>query len=74
MRPKPCAALCLKLAKADLTMGEAALAVHTAKNGRNHPWTIDSARVTADALDTLGRAEEATAVRERYGITQKTTA
>jgi hypothetical protein len=39
--------------------------VHTAKNGRNHPWTKDSARVTADAL---GRAEEATALRERYGI------
>jgi hypothetical protein len=46
-------------------MGEAALAAHTAKNGRNQPWTKDSARVTADAL---GRAEEAAALRERYGI------
>jgi hypothetical protein len=68
--PKPYAALCLKLAKADLTMGEAAHAVHKAKNGRNHPWTKDRARVTADVL---GRAEEATALRERYGITQPKT-
>ena len=35
--------------------------------GLNHPWTKDSARVTADALDALGRHEEAKALRERYG-------
>jgi hypothetical protein len=29
----------------------------------------DSARVTADALDALGRAEEAKALREQYGVT-----
>jgi hypothetical protein len=28
----------------------------------------DSARVTADALDALGRAEEAKVLRERYGL------
>jgi hypothetical protein len=28
----------------------------------------DSARVTADALDALGRTEEAKALRERYGL------
>jgi hypothetical protein len=38
--------------------------------GLNHRWTKDSARVTADALDALGRTEEAKALRERYGVTQ----
>jgi hypothetical protein len=32
-------------------------------------WTKNSARVTADALDALGRTEEAKALRERYGVT-----
>jgi hypothetical protein len=36
--------------------------------GRDHPWTKDSARVTADALDALGRSEEAKALRGRYGL------
>ena len=38
--------------------------------GRDHAWTKDSARVTADALDALGRTEEAKALRERYGVTE----
>jgi len=29
----------------------------------------DSARVTADALDALGRMEQAKALRERYRVT-----
>jgi hypothetical protein len=29
----------------------------------------DSARVTVDALDALGRTEEAKGLRERYGVT-----
>ena len=33
-----------------------------------HSWTQDSARVTADALDALGRTEEAKALREKYGV------
>jgi hypothetical protein len=37
-------------------------------NGPLHPWTKDSARVTADALHALGRTEEATALRARYDI------
>jgi hypothetical protein len=37
-------------------------------NGPLHPWTKDFARVTADALHALGRTEEATALRARYGI------
>lgn len=35
----------------------------------DHAWTKDSARVTADALDALGRNDEAKALRERYGLT-----
>ena len=53
-----------------LTLGETALAAHDKALGRDHAWTKDSARVTADALDALGRAEEAKALRERYGVTE----
>ncbi len=49
-------------------IGETAVATHERINGPNHPWTKDSARITADALDALGRADEATALRTRYGI------
>jgi hypothetical protein len=34
-------------------LAEAALAIHAANSGPNHPWTVDAARVTADALDAL---------------------
>ena len=50
-------------------LSEAALAAHDKVLGRDHAWTKDSARVTADALDALGRTEEAKALRERYGLT-----
>jgi hypothetical protein len=50
------------------TFAEAALAVHTASNGPNHPWTKDSATVTADALDAPGRADEAAVLRARHGL------
>ena len=53
-----------------LTLGETALAAHDKILGRDHAWTKDSARVTADALDALGRTEEAKALRERYGVTE----
>jgi tetratricopeptide (TPR) repeat protein len=52
-----------------LALAEAALAIH-ATSTPDHPWTKDSARVTADALDALGRTEEAKALRERYGVTE----
>jgi tetratricopeptide (TPR) repeat protein len=52
-----------------LALGEAALAAHDKVLGRDHVWTKDSARVTGDALDALGRTEEAKALRERYGVT-----
>ena len=51
-----------------LRCGEAALSAHEKTLGENHPWTKDSARVVADALAALGRAEEAAALRERFGI------
>ena len=35
-----------------------------------HPTADWIARVTADALDALGRTEEANALRERYGVTE----
>jgi tetratricopeptide (TPR) repeat protein len=54
-----------------LRVGETALAIHERRNGPKHPWTKDSARVTADALDALGRGDEAKGVRERYGIETK---
>ncbi|MGD1037186.1 MAG: FxSxx-COOH system tetratricopeptide repeat protein [Roseiarcus sp.] len=51
-----------------LPLAEASLAAHERESGAAHPWTQDSARVTADALDALGRADEAAAVRARYGV------
>jgi tetratricopeptide (TPR) repeat protein len=51
-----------------LTLGESALNAHDKLLGRGHAWTKDSARVTADALDALGRTEEAKVLRERYGV------
>jgi len=51
-----------------LLLGEAALAVHQAANGPNNAYTKDSATVTADALDALGRADEAATLRARCGI------
>jgi tetratricopeptide (TPR) repeat protein len=51
-----------------LALGQTALTAHDKALGRDHPWTKDSARVTADALDVLGRTEEAKALRERYGV------
>jgi tetratricopeptide (TPR) repeat protein len=51
-----------------LVMSEAALAAYEKALGVNHPWTKFAAEVSADALDTLGRADEARALRTKYGI------
>ena len=51
-----------------LPLAQAALAVHASTNGPNHPWTKDSARAVAEALDALGRADEAAAVRREHGV------
>ena len=51
-----------------LALSEKALGNRDKAVGRDHSWTKDSARVTADALDALSRTEEAKALRERYGL------
>jgi hypothetical protein len=51
-----------------LALGEKALANHNKALGPDHSRTKKSARVTGDALDALGRTEEAKTLRERYGI------
>jgi tetratricopeptide (TPR) repeat protein len=51
-----------------LQLARAALATHDRVNGPNQAWTKDSAGVTADTLAALGRAEEAKALRKKYGI------
>ncbi len=51
-----------------LPLAEAALTSHDKALGADHPWTKDSARITADALDALGRGDEAAALRERYAL------
>jgi hypothetical protein len=51
-----------------LALSEAALAAHDKVLGADHPWTRESARVKADALDALGRTDEAAALRARYGL------
>jgi tetratricopeptide (TPR) repeat protein len=51
-----------------LALSEAALAAHDKVLGANHPWTQESAQVTADVLDALGRAGEAAALRTRYEL------
>ena len=48
---------------------ERALEIREKSFGRDHPSTKDSAHVAADALDALGRTDEAKALRERYGLT-----
>jgi tetratricopeptide (TPR) repeat protein len=61
----------LNLASGDpsgaLAIAQVALAAHEKMLGQNHAWSKDSAGATADALDALGRAAEAAALRERYG-------
>jgi hypothetical protein len=52
-----------------LAASEIALAFNEKTIGSDHTWATDSARVTADALDALGRSDEAKALRERYGLT-----
>ena len=51
-----------------LVLSETALAMHDKVLGPNNPWTKDSARVNAGALDPLGRGEDAGAVRARYAL------
>jgi len=52
-----------------LTVSETALATQEGASNGKHPWIKFTARVTARALDELGRTEEAKALRERYKLT-----
>jgi hypothetical protein len=62
------ARLLLDIGKPDeaRAIAEMAAASHEKVLGPNHVWTVDSAQVTADALDAVGRAEEAAELRKRY--------
>jgi tetratricopeptide (TPR) repeat protein len=51
-----------------LALSEPALAAHEKVLGPNHPWTKANANVKAAALDALGRADEAAALRAKYGL------
>ena len=52
-----------------LTLGETALSSFEKVLGKSHKFTKDEgARVTAAALDALGRTDEAKVLRERYGL------
>src|SRR5207302_6737095 len=53
-----------------LALAKMALSAHDKALGSGHARTKQSARVTADALDALGRGDEAAALRARYGIEQ----
>ena len=55
-------------AREALGPAETALRAHEKVLGPNHRWTKDTARVTAEALDALGRADQAAALRARYGV------
>ena len=54
--------------EAALQMAESALTAHDNVLGLAHPWTKISASRTADVLIALGRVNEATALRRKYGI------
>jgi tetratricopeptide (TPR) repeat protein len=51
-----------------LALSETALAGHDEALGPDDPWTKDSARVNTQALDALGRGEDAAVVRTRYAL------
>jgi tetratricopeptide (TPR) repeat protein len=51
-----------------LALSEAALAAQVKMFGCDHGWVKSSAQTVAEALDALGRADEATGVRSRFGI------
>jgi hypothetical protein len=51
-----------------LAAAECALVTHQATGGPHHPWTKDAARITADALAALGRADEAVQRYARLSI------
>ena len=51
-----------------LALAETALVAFEKILGPDHPWTKNSTRVTAEALEALGRAGEAAVLRGRFGL------
>jgi hypothetical protein len=58
----------LAISEKVLIFCEAALDAHEKTLGQDHPWTKDSASVSADALAALSRTDEAAALRARFGL------
>lgn len=56
---------------AALPLFERALAIHEKVLGPEHPSTKNSIHFTANALNALGRAQEAEALRAKYEIKSK---
>jgi hypothetical protein len=49
-------------------VGDPRLITSPASRGLECGWTKDTACVTAEALDAVGRADQAAALRARYGV------
>ncbi len=49
-------------------LAETSLSTYEKLLDKNDPWTKESASIAADALVALGRADEAAALRARYGL------
>jgi hypothetical protein len=60
--------LLLSAGEEAIRFAQAALAGHVRVMGVGHPSTKNCARIYADALDALGRSEEAAELREKYGL------
>jgi hypothetical protein len=51
-----------------LAFSQIALAAHESALGTDHPWTRDSAKTTAQALDLIGRTDDAAKLRKQYAL------
>jgi tetratricopeptide (TPR) repeat protein len=51
-----------------VALSQVALAAHESALGPDHPWTHDSANTSAQALDLLGRSDDATKLRKQYAV------
>src|SRR6516165_11908049 len=59
---------CCPVGRRRSSLAQATLATQEVAFGSDSPWTKDRARLTADALDALGRTEETKALRKRYRV------
>src|SRR5262249_59632625 len=51
-----------------VSLGLAAVSAHDKILGSDSSWTLDSVRVTAEALHAVGRSDDAVALLARYGL------